>query len=170
MFRGDRIYLRTLTSDDIDLIMAWENNPINWKISNTTSPFSRKEIENFVNLKQDIFVHEQLRLLVCRIETNEIIGNIDLFDFEAQHNRVGVGLLIDKKFRNSGYGSDSLVLIEEYCKVILGIRNIFCNILTDNFASQKLFEKHEYIKLGIKKNWHLFQGQWFDEFFYQKEI
>ena len=87
MFRGENIYLRNVTSDDLDLILAWENNPDNWKVSSTTKPYNREQIEEFVNLKQDIFEYEQLRLIICLNTTNEIIGNIDLFDFEDEHKR-----------------------------------------------------------------------------------
>ena len=128
------------------------------------------KIEQFVNLNQDIFTHEQLRLIVCLNDSSEVIGNIDLFDFENVHKRVGVGVLIDEKYREKGYANQCLELIEEYSKIILGVRNLFCNILSDNKTSINLFEKNNYNKIGIKKNWHQYNGKWFDEYFYQKEI
>lgn len=170
MYRGKEIYFRELTSDDIDVLMAWENNPKNWKISSTTKPYSRAQIEEFVHLKQDIFLHEQLRLIICLTETNEIIGNIDLFDFEAVHKRVGVGILIDEKYRRKGYANQSIILIEEYCQLILGVKNLFCNILTDNTASIGLFEKNGFECLVTKPKWHCYNGDWFDEKFYNKII
>ena len=170
MYRGDKIYFRTLTSDDVSLMMAWENNQDNWKISSTRQPYSRAQVEEFVNLNQDIFIHEQLRLIICKVDTNEVIGNIDLFDFEPEHKRVGVGILIDKNYRNKGYANLSIQLIEEYCKVILDVKNIFCNILTDNDKSIKLFEKNEFKRVGLKPKWHFFDNEWFDEYFYLKSI
>jgi len=65
MYRGEEIYFRTLNSDDVSVMMAWENNSQNWKISSTTKPYSRAQIEEFVNLNQDIFIHSQLRLIIC---------------------------------------------------------------------------------------------------------
>ena len=170
MFRGENIYLRNVTSDDLDLILAWENNPDNWKVSSTTKPYNREQIEEFVNLKQDIFEYEQLRLIICLNTTNEIIGNIDLFDFEDEHKRVGVGIMIDELYRNKGFATQSLNLIEEYSKLILGVKNVFCNILTDNEISIKLFEKNKFQRIGVRKRWHFHNGEWFDEYFYQKQI
>lgn len=170
MYRGEYIYFRSITSDDIDLIMVWENNQKNWKVSSTTQAYTREQVEQFVNLDQDIFLHEQLRLIVCLNETNEVIGNVDLFDFENVHKRVGVGILIDEDYRNKGYANQCVQLVEEYSKIILGVKNLFCNILTDNEYSIKLFEKNNYIRIGEKKNWHQYNGDWYNEFFYQKEI
>ena len=170
MYRGDEIYFRTLTTDDVSIMMAWENNPENWKISSTSKPYSRAQIEEFVNLNQDIFIHSQLRLIICLSKTNEVIGNIDLFDFEPEHKRVGVGILIDTNFRNKGYANQAIQLIEEYSKVILGIRNLFCNILTDNKQSLSLFEKNKFKRICVKPNWHQYNGKWFDECFYLKPI
>jgi len=170
MYRGDEIYFRTLITDDVSVMMAWENNPDNWKISSTSKPYSRAQIEEFVNLSQDIFIHSQLRLIICLTESNETIGNIDLFDFEPEHQRVGVGILIDEKYRNKGLANQSIQLIEEYCKVILGVKNIFCNILTDNIQSIKLFEKNKFIRLCVKPNWHQYNGEWFDEYLYLKAL
>ena len=36
-------------------------------------------------------------MAICLAENNEIIGNVDLFDFENEHHRVGVGILIDSQ-------------------------------------------------------------------------
>lgn len=170
MYRGDKIYFRTLTSDDVSVMMAWENNPDNWKISSTTKAYSRAQIEEFVGLNQDIFIHSQLRLIICLTDTNEIIGNMDLFDFEPEHKRVGVGILIDEKYRNKGLANESIQLIEEYCKIILDVKNIFCNILTDNTKSIKLFEKNNFKRICLKPNWHQYAGEWFDECMYLKEL
>ena len=170
MYRGDKIYFRTLTNDDVSLMMAWENNPENWKISSTIAPYSREQIEEFVNLNQDIFIHSQLRLIICLTETNDVIGNIDLFDFEPEHKRIGVGILIDENYRNKGLANQSIELIEEYCKIILDIKNLFCNILTDNIKSISLFEKNEFKRVCIKPNWHQYKGEWFDEYLYLKAI
>jgi len=170
MYRGDEIYFRTLITDDVSVMMAWENNPDNWKISSTLRPYSRAQIEEFVNLSQDIFIHSQLRLIICLTKSNETIGNIDLFDFEPEHRRVGVGILIDEKYRNKGLANQSIQLVEEYCKEILGVKNIFCNILTDNVKSIKLFEKNKFTRLCMKPKWHQYNGEWFDEYLYLKML
>jgi diamine N-acetyltransferase len=170
MYRGDNLYLRFIKPDDSDLIFNWENNPDNWKISSVDKAFSTEQISAFVNSSQDIFIHEQVRLIICLNETNEVVGNIDLFDFDNFHKRVGIGVLIDEKHRNKTYAHQAILLTEDYCKVILEIKNVFANILTNNNKSIGLFTKLGYQKIGIKKNWHQYQNNWFDELLFQKEL
>lgn len=170
MFRGEGIYFRHVSLGDLDLILNWENDPKNWKISSISKPYTRTQIKEFVSLPQDIFLNNQLRLVICLTDTNEVIGNIDLFDFENEHQRVGVGILIDPTYRGKGFGGQAISLLEEYCVLILNSKNLFCNILTDNMASIKLFESKGFEKIGEKKNWHFYNGEWFDEFLYQKQL
>ncbi|HIP36278.1 MAG TPA: N-acetyltransferase [Crocinitomix sp.] len=170
IYRGKHIYLRTITPDDFNLIKQWENNPGNWKVSSTTHPFTDEQIFDFVNSNQDIYEHEQLRLIICLTDNNKVIGNVDLFNFEPLHKRVGIGILIDEPHRNKGYAKQAILLTEEYCKLILNINKIFCNILEDNTYSIKLFTTLGYKKICTKPKWHFYNNQWFDEGFYLKRF
>ncbi|MGV6860169.1 MAG: GNAT family N-acetyltransferase [Putridiphycobacter sp.] len=170
IYRGKSIYLRTITPADLDVILNWENDPNNWKISSITKPYSRAVIQEFVNSDQDIFKHEQLRLLIVTNETHEVIGHIDLFEFDALHKRVGIGVLIDPPYRQKGFAKQGILLTEEYCKLVLNIKNMFCNILQDNQASIQLFTSLGYQKIGVKPNWHFYKNEWFDEGFYIKPL
>ena len=170
IYRGKNIYLRTITPNDVNLILNWENNPDNWKISSITQPYTKQQITEFANTNQDIYQHQQLRLIICLTKNNQVIGNIDLFDFEPLHKRVGIGILIDKPYRNKGFAKQSITLAEEYCQLILDVKNMFCNILEDNPHSIKLFTSLNYKKIAIKPQWHFHNNNWFDEGLYIKKL
>ena len=57
---------------------------------------------------------------------------IDLFEFNPQHSRVGVGILITPKYQGNGFASEALELIIEYTFTHLNVHQIFANILPDN--------------------------------------
>ena len=63
--RGVKIFLRPLEPSDVDVLYSWENSTENWKISSTTTPFSRKILTDYVNSIQDIYSDKQLRLMIC---------------------------------------------------------------------------------------------------------
>ena len=170
MFKGENIYLRTIEPWDADIIHEWENNTENWSVSNTLVPFSKYLIEQYVNSSQDIFAFRQLRLMIALNDGNKTVGAVDLFEFDPKHQRAGVGILIDSKYRGKGYGTESLKLLEDYVLSVLGIRNLFCNILEDNEGSIHLFEKCAYKMIGKKKNWFSSNGVWLDEYMFQKEL
>lgn len=168
MLEGNKIYLRTLEPFDADILLAWENNSENWRVSNTKVPFSRHIIEQYVNSAQDLLTVRQIRLMICLVDTHKPIGTIDLFEYEPFHQRAGVGILIDKAFRNQGYASEAINLAADYAFNGVGLRNLYCSVLANNEASIKLFKKCGFEEVGCKKNWFNNGDEWLDEYTYQK--
>ncbi|MEO9531870.1 MAG: GNAT family N-acetyltransferase [Crocinitomicaceae bacterium] len=170
MLEGNNIRLRALEPWDIDKILEWENNHKNWRVSNTLVPFSKELITQYVNSSQDIYAVKQVRLIITTKNNLAPIGSLDLFDFDPKHQRAGVGILIEKDFRGKGYALEALSLLDEYALNVIGIRNLFCNILEDNEGSQSLFEKAGYVQVGRKINWFNDHIDWLDEIMYQKVL
>ncbi|WP_367327580.1 GNAT family N-acetyltransferase [Lentimicrobium sp.] len=166
---GKKIRLRAPEPADIDLLYQWENDPEIWHVSNTSAPYSRFAIEQYVlNAGNDIFNSRQLRLMIVPLESESVAaGAIDLFDYEPIHRRAGVGIMIGKSFRGKGYASEALALILDYCRNILNLHQVYCNISEDNAASIRLFDEAGFRKNGEKKEWLLLKGKWTNEFFYQ---
>jgi len=170
MLKGTKVFLRTLEPTDSELLLDWENDPSNWKVSNTMVPFSKELIYQYVHSAQDIYAVKQVRFIVCCCEDEREVGAVDLFDFDPKHQRAGVGILIRGEEQSKGFAAEALQLVEDYALNHVGIRNLYCNILEDNDRSIALFEKQRFIKVGHKSNWFNHGGRWLDEFLYQKEL
>ncbi|MFT5823583.1 MAG: diamine N-acetyltransferase [Crocinitomix sp.] len=170
MLKGSSIYLRTLEPTDAETLLDWENNPENWRVSETRVPFSKQLIHDYVNSAQDIFAVKQIRLMICLLDTDEAIGSVDLFDYEPIHQRMGLGILIVKSMRGKGYGLEALSVAANYALNGVGIRNLYCSILGDNAASRKLFERAGFVEIGCRKDWFNDKGHWVDEYLYQKQL
>jgi len=168
MFKGEQVYIRLVESSDAGTILLWENNPENWKVSETEVPFDLNSILTLIEQAQQIRTYGQLRFMICLNSTNESIGTIDLFDANFKHKRAGVGILIaEKSQRNKGFAKEALVLIIKYSKEVLGFKNIYCTIHSDNDSSVKLFESIGFKFVGVRKDWYLEKGKWLDELMYQ---
>jgi diamine N-acetyltransferase len=152
--KGQHIDLRAIEPEDIDVLYNWENDVENWAVSNTQTPFSRFLLEQYISSSHvDIYSTKQLRLMICDKE-GKAIGSIDLFDFDPNNMRAGIGILIaDKTDRRKGYASEALQLLNGYCFEILNLHQVYCNITTDNESSILLFQKHGFQITGIKKHW-----------------
>lgn len=166
-----KISLRALEPGDIDLLYQWENDIEIWEISNTKAPFSRHILAQYlIEAAKDIYETKQLRLIIQN-ENLEPVGAIDLFDFEPYHLRAGVGILIhNKNERKKGYASDALEALSKYTYEVLGLRQLYANITSDNEISIKLFEKSGFKKVGIKKSWIKTVSGWKDEVLFQKML
>ncbi|MGZ4090463.1 MAG: GNAT family N-acetyltransferase, partial [Bacteroidia bacterium] len=110
--RSDNIHLRAVEPQDADLLYEWENDRSIWAVSNTQIPFSKFVLEEFANSShQDIYTNKQLRLMAVETLSGKTIGCIDIFDFDPQHARAGVGIYIHKDFREKGLASECLQLV-----------------------------------------------------------
>ena len=162
--------LRALEPGDIDLLMQWENDPDNWEISGTIAPYSRATLESFIKQSDlSVFQTGQMRLMIDLLSDKRTIGTIDLFEFDPFHRRAGVGILIGGEHRGKGYGKESLSLLINYVFDHLGLHQLYCNVLSDNQMSLKLFESAGFDITGERKQWirvnEDYKGQYFMQLF-----
>ncbi len=167
--QGEHIYLRALEPEDLEFIYTIENDESVWEVSHTQTPYSRFLIRQYLeNAHQDIYEAKQLRLAICKKDTAETIGLIDLFDFDPQHSRAGIGILIHQVHdRNKGTGAEVLQLLVNYAFVHLQLHQLYANIAEDNQPSLQLFTKFGFQKIGVKKQWNKIGGQFKDEILFQ---
>ena len=166
------ILLRAVEPQDIDVIYTWENDDEIWESSETYAPFSRYMLEQYIISLQNLDIHsaKQLRLMVdIKIDDNlKTIGCVDIFDYNADNRRAGIGILIDKKYRGKGLATLIIHKVCDYCKRYLHLHLLYANIGVSNIPSIKAFEKAGFSTIGIKKDW-MYDGQsYHDELLLQK--
>lgn len=153
--KSHSISLRSVEPSDTNFLFIIENDITNWHVSLTQTPFSKFVLDEFVNLAHnDIYTNKQLRLVIQKNETLEPVGIIDLFEFNPQHARSGLGIFISEKFRNNNFAFESIELIKQYCFDILHLKQIYVDVSENNLASLSLFEKASFYRCGIKKSWN----------------
>lgn len=167
--KGKNIYLRALEPNDLEFVYAMENDQSIWEVSNTQTPYSRFLVKQYLeNAHQDIYEAKQLRLAICQDEDFPALGLIDLFDFDPQNRRAGIGIVIQSiNDRNKNIGSEALHLMIQYAFHNLNLHQLFANIATDNLASLALFTKFGFQEIGVKKDWTLVNGTFKDEALFQ---
>jgi diamine N-acetyltransferase len=165
---GKNIRLRALEPSDLDIIYEWENDPGNWLISNTITPFSRHVLSRYLeHAQKDIHETRQLRLMIDLTDDSGLfkvaIGTVDLFDFDPVHRRAGIGILIaNQENRMKGFASEALTIFIRYAFETLHLHQLYCNISSDNQASLNLFKKLGFIEAGIKRDWLKTSDGWLD--------
>lgn len=168
---SENLTLRAPEPADIDLLYHWENDTRIWRVSNTLTPYSRFQIEEYImNARQDIYAARQLRLMIAlkkNLPHTAPIGAIDLFDFDPLHLRAGVGILIQEEYRGKGYAREALVMLIRYAFNMLRLHQLYCNIAESNVASRALFESMGFVSCGVKKAWLNEGGTWQNEWMFQ---
>ena len=167
--RYEKINLRALEPEDLELLYEWENNESYWIISNTVVPFSKYTLKRYLeNSHKNIYETGQLRLMIELTDGKKPIGAIDIFDFDPFHKRAGLGILIaDENERKKGYATMALRGLIKYCFETLQLHQLYCNILANNIESIDLFTKIGFVQIGIKKDWIKTSDGYLDEHMFQ---
>lgn len=145
--------LRAPEPEDLDCMMQFENTPALWEVSNTTGPYSRFQLKQYMETNQNnLYEDKQLRLMIENPD-KQVVGIIDICNFDPFHNRAEVGIVIAPKHRAFGIGGLSLLLLIEHCFRYLGIRQLYAYIDADNEPCKKLFRKCGFEECAYLKEW-----------------
>lgn len=165
-----RVTLRAVEPADIDFIYQLENDAENRESAENAVPVSRYAIEQYVlSISDDLYSSGQMRLIIQSNDTviKKPVGCLELFDADSLHRSSGIGIYITAGDQKKGYASAALDLMIPYCFNTLGLHQIYCNIGEDNVASLKLFKKHGFTVIGLKKDWRYLNKNWKNEFMLQ---
>ncbi len=94
LLSNDRVRLRALEPEDLDLLYRWENDPVLWEVGNTLAPYSRYLLKEYIaGSDRSIYESRQLRFMIEECDTGISVGIVDLFDFEPHPNRAACGII-----------------------------------------------------------------------------
>ena len=115
-----------------------------------------------------IAAQNQLRLIIDLTDSGNTIGCIDIYDYDGFNSRAGLGILIDKTYRQQGYAKAALTLCVEYLFHDLLLHQVYCSIDETNTESQQLFLGQGFELVGRRKDWIKTVEGYLDVLEYQK--
>ena len=169
--------LRALEPEDLEAMYGWENDTTAWQVSGSVAPFSRHILSRLIDEQAfDIYATRQMRLVIESREVAgavaggcaEAVGAVDLFEFDPQNRRAGVGIIISPEYRRRGLALDALLTLEAYVREALHMHQLWCSVGANNQASLALFRRAGYAECGCRKEWILTSSGAVDEILMQK--
>lgn len=169
MLQSERLILRAPEPTDVDTLYQWENDSTVWEAGITLAPYSRKQLWEYIDsYEADIFKTNQLRLMITLRGSEETVGTVDLFDFDPANARCGIGILVIPAFQRQGIATETLLLVEQYCRNRIGMHQLYCTVGKDNTASRTLFHKCGYAISGRLRSWLKCGSSYMDAYLFQK--
>lgn len=154
LLKNEKLSLRPVEPEDLELLYVWENDPALWSVGNTRQPFSKYALKQYIlDAAKDIYETLQLRLMMVDNVSLETVGTVDLFDFDIHNSKIALGLFVDAQFQGKGFAKAALSLTEEYVFGFLKLNQLYCHIAATNTASRNMFEKEGYESNGVLKKW-----------------
>lgn len=162
------ISLRALEPEDLDLLYQVENDVSLWSVGVTNKPYSRFALHEYIaNASGDIYVDHQVRMMICN-RVGDTVGMVDLVNFNPQHRRAEVGIVILDEYRNQGYGLAAMRHVFRYAHATLHLHKLYALVGVNNLYSIRLFEGAGFTREGVLHEW-LFDGDdYHDVIVYQR--
>ena len=151
------VNLRAIEPEDLDMLYHVENDEELWNVGSTNVPYSRYALHDFIaNSSGDIFQDKQVRLMIEN-SSHEVVGIVDIVNFDPQHMRAEIGIVIQKPWRKQHYATAAIQKISKYALHVLHLHQLYAFIAADNQASVRLFENCGFHKVANLKDW-LYDG------------
>ena len=152
------VHLRAIEPEDLDMLYRIENDRKLWNVGASNVPYSRYTLHDYIaNASDDIYVDRQVRMMIENAQ-GDVVGIIDVVNFDPSNCRAEVGLIILDAYRRHGYGSSALSQIAEYALNVLHLHQLFAFVDVKNEASRSLFLNMGYQETARIKDW-LYDGR-----------
>lgn len=102
-FVSERVRLRAMEPEDLEIMYAMENDPQTWDVTNFSVPYSKYVLRQYMENSQcDMFADRQLRMMIVRREDDAVVGTIDITDLHRCIPAVRWGLRYGRSIRAMG--------------------------------------------------------------------
>ncbi|MBE5866173.1 MAG: UDP-4-amino-4,6-dideoxy-N-acetyl-beta-L-altrosamine N-acetyltransferase [Lachnospiraceae bacterium] len=139
------VYLRKMTYEDTDNIVAWRNsdsvrgNFIYQKL------FTRESHENWI--KTMIDTGKVVQMMICECETGRPVGSVYIRDIDPVHQKAEYGIFIGAAdARGKGYGTAAAKLMIRYSFEELKLHRLFLRVYAENLQAIRSYEKAGFVK------------------------
>ena len=151
------IRLRAIEPEDLDLLYRIENDVRLWNVGTSNVPYSRYTLHDYVaNASDDIYVDRQVRMMIEN-EKGEVVGIVDIVNFDPANRRAEVGLIILNAHRRQGYAASTIRQLSDYALKVLHLHQLYSFVYVRNEASLCLFRKMGYQESVLIHDW-LYDG------------
>ncbi len=174
MLKNQTHRLRAIEPSDIASLLIWENDASTWWLGASITPYSETVMIKFASGDHDLYRDKQLRFMLdVKTSSNagdtwEVVGAVDLYDFNSRNRRAGVGIVIDESKRKQGHALEGLNLLSKYAFNHLGVYQLYAEVPSSHEPSIKLFVKAGYLTSEIRKDWVRNGSLWLDVNLMQK--
>ena len=164
------IILRAMEPEDLDFLYRIENDSSLWDVGATNVPYSRFALQGFIATSTgDIYADKQVRMMIDD-EAHRTVGIVDLVNFDPQHSRAEVGIVVEKPARRQHFALAALGELHRYAHNVLHVHQLYAIIAEGNTPARQLFSAMGYVESGMLKHW-LYNGRNYeDACLMQKEI
>ena len=159
--RACGIYLRLLTYDDTDLIVAWRNQDAVRKNFIYQETFTRQGHENWI--RNMIETGRVVQMIICDLDTDRALGSVYIRDIDRRHSKAEYGIVIgEEAARCRGVGTAAARLMLRYCFEEEKLHRIYLRVFSSNGQAVRSYEKAGFVREGCLRDDVCIDGKYCD--------
>lgn len=155
------IYLRMMTREDTDFIVAWRNSDAVRRNFIYQELFTRESHENWIRTKVE--TGEVVQMIICDSSEGRPLGSVYIRDIDRKHNKAEYGIFIgEASARGRGVGTATAKLMLRYCFEEEKLHRVYLRALAGNDRAIRSYEKAGFVKEGYLKDDVCIAGEYRD--------
>lgn len=163
----NRLNLRHLTSEDVDEILALRSNPEIMQFIPRPLIKSKEEALEFITtMNAAVDSNTVINWAITTKENDELIGMIGFYRMKPENYRAEVGYILSAAYHGQGIITEALQRVIQFGFEEMGLNSIEAVIDPENFGSEKVLLKNNFVKEGHFKEHTFFEGKFLDSVFY----
>ena len=162
-YRDDKsvVYLRKMTYEDTDNIVAWRNSDSVRGNFIYQELFTRESHENWI--KTMIDTGKVVQMMICECETGRPVGSVYIRDIDPVHQKAEYGIFIGAvDARGKGYGTAAAKLMIRYSFEELKLHRLFLRVYAENLQAIRSYEKAGFVKEAYLRDDVFIDGEYKD--------
>jgi [ribosomal protein S5]-alanine N-acetyltransferase len=163
----NRLNLRRLKSEDVNEILVLRSNPEIMKFIPRPLMKTKEEAFEFISV-MDANVNNNILLnwAITTKEEDKLIGMIGFYRMKPENYRTEVGYILSADFHGQGIITEALERVIKFGFEEMKLNSIEAVIDPENYSSEKVLLKNNFVKEGHFKEHTFFEGKFLDSVFY----
>lgn len=163
----DRLILRQVTNDDAGSLLKYLSDKDVMKYVGLAPFISIENSLEEISWYQSIFENKTgIRWGITVKDQGEVIGSCGFLNLVTKHHRSEIGIELSKEYWRKGIASEAFEAVIEYGFKEMNLQRIEALIEPANIPSQKLAERHGFIREGLLRNYEFTCGKFDDLYMY----
>lgn len=158
---GERVYLSPIDENDCEQYVKWLND------FEITDRLGMSGLVTTIKSETDFFEQHAKNgdhiYGICRLENDELIGNIGIENIQNVNRTADVGIFIgDEKYRNNGYGTEALTIACRYAFDRLNLHSLHLSVYDFNKRAIACYKKVGFKEAGRLRENLFCNGRYYD--------
>lgn len=151
LYSDGNIYLRPMTAEDTDNIVAWRNSDAVRTNFIYQKLFTRQSHEQWIETM--VNTGKVVQMIICLCENDAPVGSVYIRDIDTTHSKGEYGIFIgEDSARGRGIGTATAKLMIRYAFEELKLHRLFLRVFADNKQAMGSYEKAGFVKEAYLKD------------------